>query len=137
MIASRYLRGFLWVVVVIGFGLLNGCGGDDDDDIPGECVSACNTGCSRAASCQFISGSDLNACSDACVDNLRGDAQLTPQGCQNAAVAFAGASCSQLADILGLRSVDSAPRAEGRGDEAPSLFTTVLQGIIKALTPGK
>ena len=115
MIASRRLRGLLWVVVVIGIGLFNGCGGDDDDDddVPNECVSACNTGCARAASCQFISGSDINACSNSCVDTLEGNDAATPQSCQDAAVTFAGVSCNQLADLLGLRG--SIVRHERRG----------------------
>lgn len=136
MVALWRLRGLLWVVVVIGIGLFSGCGGGDDDDIPDECVSACNTGCSRAVACQFIPASELNACSEACVDTLEGNAQLTAQGCQNAAATFAGASCTQLADLLGLRRVDSTPRADGHGSEGTGSLAAVVQGLVKAVTQG-
>jgi hypothetical protein len=136
MVASWHLRGLLWVVVVIGMGLFSGCGDGDDNDIPDACVSACETGCGRAQACQFFPANELDDCVEACVDTIEMEAQATVQSCQNAEATFAGASCDELADLLGLRGVNGAQRAEGRGGEEPWSLTAIVQGLVKAMTQG-
>jgi hypothetical protein len=136
MVASWHRRGLLWVVVVIGIALFGGCGDGDDDDVPGECVNACNTGCARAQACQFFPASEVDDCSESCVDILEGNAQVTVQGCQDAAARFATASCNQLADLLGLQGVNRALRSEGHGDEKPWSLTAIVQGLVNAVTRG-
>ena len=135
MVALWRLRGLLWVVVVIGVGLFTGCGGDDDN-IPGECVNACNVGCSRAAECQFFPASQLSVCVDSCKDTIERQGQATAQSCQNAATTFARATCAQLADLLGLRRGESGPRAENPGVEGSWSLAAVLQGLVEAMTQG-
>jgi len=137
MVATWRLRGLLGVVVVIGMSLFSGCGGDDNG-VPGECVNACNSGCSRFVACGLLPTGELNACSETCVDALAREELATPQACQDAAAEIAQASCAELSDLLDelLDLLGGAPRAEGRGGEGTSLLETVVQVLVKIVTQG-
>ena len=116
------MRQFVCVIVtLIGVGslLLGGCSGGGGSDqlptrsntslaVPSECIAYCTFVCSKVGICNNLSKDDVNTCANTCVNTIEQQGLATGTSCNAAANQAAAASCSQLANLLGL---PSAPRA--------------------------
>lgn len=104
--------------ILIGCG--GGGGGDDRDSVPQLCRSYCSFTCSKAAGCGIFPASQVSVCDDSCIETLRSNG-ATASSCDQAGRRVTQASCSELRQILGQRSLDEnadTTLKQGENDEA-------------------
>jgi len=95
--------GLLLLAVV----MVAGCGGGDDDGVPGECITYCQDACNKFVTCDYFPISQAPACADTCVDSLKEEDADDPEACVAANNFFDTLSCSELRDLMFGSAVDT------------------------------
>jgi hypothetical protein len=117
MLTIRTLAAFtLSLVTLSALGCGGGGGGDARDSIPTICRSYCSFACTKASSCGFFPSANIATCDESCVEAIASNGG-TAAGCNERGQVVGAATCSELASILGLRSLDGEYQSNLKQDE--------------------
>lgn len=98
-----------------------GGGGGDDKSIPAICRVYCAFACSRASQCGIFPESQLQTCDNSCVQTIERNG-ATNESCDRAGDRISNASCSEVASILGLRTLEKELRPDSETNEQLQSF---------------
>ena len=107
---KRYLSILLTSLVLASCG---GGGGDDGN----ACLSYCSVGCGKAANCGIYPSFNVEVCTNTCFASTQ-QQSTSDDSCNKAEGFVMGATCQQLADLLGSHSLlrgDKSSVTEGVG----------------------